>query len=63
MSLPRNDLAASPLSDELVGLGAFRADVTGAGPVVYGLFDTEPAAAAAAAALTGRARTWIAFPG
>ena len=35
--------------DELVALGAFRADVTGAGPVVYGLFDTEPEAAAAAA--------------
>ena len=63
VALPRNDLAASPLSDELVGLGAFRSDVTGAGPVVYGLFDTEPAAAAAAAALTGRARFWIAFPG
>jgi 4-diphosphocytidyl-2-C-methyl-D-erythritol kinase len=62
-SLPRNDLASSPLADEIVALGAFRADVTGAGPVVYGLFDREPEAAAAATALAMRARTWIAAPG
>jgi 4-diphosphocytidyl-2-C-methyl-D-erythritol kinase len=62
-SLPRNDLMASPVADKLTALGAFRADVTGAGPVVYGLFDTEPEAAAGAAALAGRARTWIAAPG
>ena len=37
-ALPRNDLAASPLAAELEERGAFRADVTGAGPVVYGLF-------------------------
>jgi 4-diphosphocytidyl-2-C-methyl-D-erythritol kinase len=62
-SLPRNDLAASPIADELVVFGAFRADVTGAGPVVYGLFDTERDAAAAAARLAVSARTWIAAPG
>ncbi|HKY24346.1 MAG TPA: hypothetical protein VJM07_04270 [Gaiella sp.] len=61
--LPPNDLASSPLADELVAAGAFRADVTGAGPVVYGLFTTEPEAQGAAAALAGRARTWIAIPG
>jgi 4-diphosphocytidyl-2-C-methyl-D-erythritol kinase len=53
-ALPPNDLASSPLADELRGLGAFRADVTGAGPAVYGLFDDEAAAEAAGRAL-GRA--------
>ena len=37
-ALPPNDLASSPLRGELVELGAFRADVSGAGPTVYGLF-------------------------
>src|SRR4029078_11639683 len=37
-ALPANDLAASPLTARLRDLGAIRADVTGAGPVVYGLF-------------------------
>jgi 4-diphosphocytidyl-2-C-methyl-D-erythritol kinase len=61
--LPPNDLATSPLADELVAAGAFRADVTGAGPVVYGLFRDEAAATSAASALRGRPRTWIATPG
>ena len=61
--LPQNDLASSPLADALREAGAFRADVTGAGPVVYGLFATEPEAAQAASALAGRARTWVATPG
>ena len=34
-ALPRNDLASSPLATELLGLGAFRADVSGAGPTVF----------------------------
>ena len=37
-ALPANDLARSPLADELRAQGAFRADVSGAGPAVYGLF-------------------------
>jgi 4-diphosphocytidyl-2-C-methyl-D-erythritol kinase len=37
-ALPANDLAHSRLAAELVAAGAFRADVTGAGPAVYGLF-------------------------
>ena len=37
-ALPPNDLAASPLAAGLRDLGAFRADVSGAGPTVYGLF-------------------------
>jgi len=60
--LPANDLAASPLADELRALGAFRADVSGAGPTVYALFLHRPPAAAAARALKSRARTWLTVP-
>jgi len=52
-ALPRNDLAASPLSEELERLGAFRADVSGAGPAVYGLFERAEAATRAASELRG----------
>jgi 4-diphosphocytidyl-2-C-methyl-D-erythritol kinase len=61
-SLPPNDLASSPVSAELSRLGAFRADVTGAGPAVYGLFEDEAAARRAAAELAGEGRTWLARP-
>ena len=61
--LPSNDLGSSPLADELRGLGAFRGDVTGAGPVVYGLFTDRAEAVRAAAVLGARATTWIARPG
>jgi len=61
-ALPRNDLAASPLAAELEERGAFRADVTGAGPVVYGLFLHRDTAAAARRALRGRGRTWLTVP-
>ena len=61
--MPPNDLAASPLTEELRGLGAFRADVTGAGPVVYGLFADRRAAERAQDRLDTRiAATWIAEP-
>jgi 4-diphosphocytidyl-2-C-methyl-D-erythritol kinase len=60
--LPANDLASSPFAAELRALGAVRADVTGAGPVVYGLFADAHDAASAAAALGGRAETWTASP-
>jgi 4-diphosphocytidyl-2-C-methyl-D-erythritol kinase len=60
--LPPNDLASSPLADELRALGAFRADVTGAGPTVYGLFHHRRVAEAARKALAARARTWLAVP-
>src|SRR5581483_9061785 len=43
--LPRNDLAVSPLAAELRRLGALRADVSGAGPAVYALFDEAERAA------------------
>ncbi len=62
-SLPRNDLASSPLEDDLRALGAFRAGVTGAGPTVYGLFGSREDAEGAAVALRGVAVTWITQPG
>jgi 4-diphosphocytidyl-2-C-methyl-D-erythritol kinase len=61
-ALPPNDLASSPLAAELRDLGAFRADVTGAGPVVYGLFHHRERAAAAERELRGRGRTWLTVP-
>lgn len=61
-TLPPNDLATSPLVARLLAAGAFRADVTGAGPLLYGLFDDVPAAAAAAAELAPLGKTWIARP-
>ncbi len=60
--LPPNDLASSPLADELRALGAFRADVSGAGPVVYGLFTDRPAATAAQTEILSRGSTWITTP-
>jgi 4-diphosphocytidyl-2-C-methyl-D-erythritol kinase len=60
--LPSNDLASSPLAAELHGFGAFRADVTGAGPVVYGLFQHLDTARQARAALKARGRTWLTVP-
>ena len=57
--LPANDLASSPVADELRALGAFRADVTGAGPVVYGLFEDGAAAREAEVALGNRGRAWV----
>ncbi len=61
-ALPANDLASSPLAGELLALGAFRADVSGAGPTVYGLFDDEPAATAAAGRLEALGRVWVVSP-
>ena len=61
-ALPANDLTSSPLADELRSLGAFRADVSGAGPAVYGLFAEQSVASAAHALVGDRGRTWIAAP-
>jgi 4-diphosphocytidyl-2-C-methyl-D-erythritol kinase len=58
-ALPPNDLASSPVSDALRALGAFRADVSGAGPTVYGLFVDEAEAKRAKAVLKPRGRVWI----
>jgi 4-diphosphocytidyl-2-C-methyl-D-erythritol kinase len=61
-ALPPNDLASSPLAAELRRLGAFRADVSGAGPTVYGLFLHRGSAEAALRALRPRGRTWLTVP-
>jgi len=64
--LPRNDLAAvagaTSLIPELSALGAFRADMSGAGPTVYGLFEGENDASRAEHELRRVARTWLAHP-
>jgi 4-diphosphocytidyl-2-C-methyl-D-erythritol kinase len=61
-ALPPNDLASSPLADDLRALGAFRADVTGAGPAVYGLFHHKDVAKAARRGLKRAGRTWLTAP-
>ena len=61
-ALPPNDLASSPLAERLRAEGAFRADVSGAGPIVYGLFETTADAEHAEAALRGLGETWISRP-
>ncbi len=60
--LPTNDLASSSLALDLVEHGAFRADVSGAGPVVYGLFLHRRNAEAAARAFRTAGRTWVTSP-
>ncbi|MGZ4337591.1 MAG: 4-(cytidine 5'-diphospho)-2-C-methyl-D-erythritol kinase [Gaiellaceae bacterium] len=61
-ALPTNDLATSPLAAELAALGAFRADVTGAGPTVYGLFLHGRQVRAAQKRMSPKGRTWITAP-
>lgn len=61
-ALPPNDLASSPLVGALLALGAFRADVTGAGPVVYGLFLHGHQARAAQKQISPEGRTWLTTP-
>lgn len=61
-ALPANDLATSPLAEDLRAFGAFRADVTGAGPAVYGLFQRRAAAESACVALRRLGRTWLTVP-
>ncbi len=57
--LPPNDLATSTLADEVRALGAFRADVSGAGPTVYGLFAEPTTAESAADQLQRLGRVWV----
>jgi 4-diphosphocytidyl-2-C-methyl-D-erythritol kinase len=61
-ALPPNDLASSPWSGELLERGAFRADVSGAGPTVYGLFHQRADARRAARALKRVGQVWITVP-
>jgi 4-diphosphocytidyl-2-C-methyl-D-erythritol kinase len=61
-ALPPNDLASSPVAERLRAEGAFRADVSGAGPIVYGLFETTADAERASVALRNLGETWISRP-
>jgi 4-diphosphocytidyl-2-C-methyl-D-erythritol kinase len=61
-ALPPSDLASSPFAGALRDAGAFRADVSGAGPAVYGLFHQRRDADAARRALRRHGRTWLAAP-
>ena len=60
--LPSNDLASSPLTEAILAAGAFRADVSGAGPALYGLFHQRKDADAARRSLRRYGRTWAAAP-
>jgi 4-diphosphocytidyl-2-C-methyl-D-erythritol kinase len=61
-SLPRNDLVSSPLAMQLEELGALRADVSGAGPVVYGLFEERALAERARSEVRSLGETWLTRP-
>ena len=61
-ALPSNDLANSPLTEEIRATGAFRADVSGAGPALYGLYLDRPDADAAKRFLARFGETWLAPP-
>jgi 4-diphosphocytidyl-2-C-methyl-D-erythritol kinase len=61
-ALPPNDLASSPLAAELLRAGAFRADVSGAGPALYGLFERREEALHAARNLRRLGRIWVTYP-
>jgi 4-diphosphocytidyl-2-C-methyl-D-erythritol kinase len=60
--LPANDLASSPVAERLRELGAFRADVSGAGPCLYGLFDDRTASDRAARELRIEGETRVVAP-
>jgi 4-diphosphocytidyl-2-C-methyl-D-erythritol kinase len=65
-ALPPNDLAEAAgrpaLVDTLAAAGAFRADVTGAGPAAYGLFEKHVDAERAAQGVAPEAEAWVARP-
>lgn len=63
---PANDLAeaagGTTLAADLLAAGAFRADLSGAGPAVYALFHRLGPAKEAAGRVRRAAHTWIAAP-
>jgi 4-diphosphocytidyl-2-C-methyl-D-erythritol kinase len=61
-ALPPNDLASSPLSEAILDAGAFRADVTGAGPALYGLFHSTDDARRAERSLKRLGRVFRTVP-
>ena len=60
--LPSNDLASSVHVETLRAEGAFRADVSGAGPTVYALFEDRETAERARDAVEQIGSCWIANP-
>lgn len=60
--MPPNDLASSPHSATLCDHGAFHADVSGAGPTVFGLFHHRADADRARKQLRGLGDTWLTAP-
>lgn len=60
--LAPNDLATSPLVHTLRDAGAFRADVSGAGPAVYGLFEHVDEARRVAGTLAGDGESFVTRP-
>ena len=61
-AFPPNDLASSPLAADLDRFGALRADVSGAGPAVYALFDDPERAVGARAQFEAQGRVWVGSP-
>jgi 4-diphosphocytidyl-2-C-methyl-D-erythritol kinase len=61
-ALPSNDLASSPHAQALLAAGAFRADVSGAGPTVYGLFHSRDDARRAGGTIRRLGRVLITIP-
>lgn len=61
-ALPPNDLASSPVAQRLRTLGAVRADVSGAGPTVYGIFEHADDARRAGESLADLGRTIVTRP-
>ena len=61
-ALPGNDLVSSSFAARLESLGAFRADVTGAGTVVYALFEDVTDAERAAGVVGDIGKTWVTRP-
>jgi 4-diphosphocytidyl-2-C-methyl-D-erythritol kinase len=61
-ALPPNDLVRDARTGLLEALGAFRADVTGAGPTLYGLFDDGDEAQRALERIAGNGRSWLTAP-
>ena len=60
--LPSNDLAFSRCTTAMQDAGALRADVSGAGPTVYGLFERDDDARRAADALADHGSTFVTRP-
>ncbi len=61
-ALPPNDLVSSTQAEVIRAMGAFRAEVSGAGPVIYGLFHQRRDADAARHKLRRLGKTWLAAP-